>query len=286
MSRTQALEDTRTSRKWTAVVGEQGFVVIFILWILFLTFATRSFASLNNITTVLRQAAIIAIVAIGEHFIVLLGTMDISLPSILTVGGVLMGAQLVSLHVPPLAAGAVVVGAGALIGLGNGIIVTRLKINPIITTIGTMYILSGLAFVYTKGKTIYGDGITPINFIASGRFLGVSAPILIMFFLYIVFHLVLRHTTFGARIFATGNNEKASWLAGISVSRVKQNAFMLAGALAAFAGIMQVARQGSAAGGMGEDFLFPVLTAVVLGEERACPGARARSSTLSLRQCS
>ena len=94
MSRTQALDDTRrTSRKWTAVVGEQGFVVIFLLWILFLTFATRSFASLNNITTVLRQAAIIAIVAIGEHFIVLLGTMDISLPSILTVGGVLMGAS-------------------------------------------------------------------------------------------------------------------------------------------------------------------------------------------------
>jgi ribose transport system permease protein len=252
-------------RRWLDILGEQGFIVIFVLWLAFLTVATRSFATLDNLSTVLRQASIIAIVAIGEHLIVLLGTMDISLPSTLTVGGVLMSALLVNFGVPPLAAAAVVLAAGALIGFLNGVIVTRLRVNPIITTMGMMYILSGLAFVYTRGKTIYGDAIAPIDFLARGRVLGVPVPIIVMLLLYLTFHLLLRGTRFGARLFAAGNNERATWLAGVSTTRVKQAAFLVAGVLAAGAGIMQVARQGSAAGSMGDDFLFPVLTAVVLG---------------------
>jgi len=254
-----------SARRWISIVGEEGFVVIFVVWLLFLTFSTRAFATPDNIATVLRQAAVIAIVAIGEHFVVLLGTMDVSLPSILTVGGVFTGALMVNAHVPALPAAGCVLLLGALLGLANGVIVTRLKINPIITTLGMMYILSGIAFVYTRGRTVYGDALAPIDFLARGRLLGIPAPIFIMFVLYIVFHLALRYTRFGARVFAAGNNEKASWLAGIKTSRVKQNVFMLAGALAAFAGFMQVARQGSAGAGMGDDFLFPVLTAVILG---------------------
>jgi ribose transport system permease protein len=266
MRNTQAAQGgILSSRRWINILGEQGFVVIFVLWLLFLTFTTRSFATLDNVSTVLRQAAIIAIVAIGEHFIVLLGTMDVSLPSILTVGGVFTGALMVNAHVPALPAALCVLALGGLLGLANGAIVTRLKINPIITPLGMMYILSGIAFVYTKGRTVYGDALAPIDFLARGKLLGISAPILIMFVLYVIFHLVLRYTRFGARVFAAGNNEKASWLAGIKTSRVKQNVFMLAGVLAAFAGFMQVARQGSASASMGDDFLFPVLTAVVLG---------------------
>jgi ribose transport system permease protein len=254
-----------SARGWINMLGEEGFVVIFVVWLLFLSFSTRAFATPDNIATVLRQAAVIAIIAIGEHFVVLLGTMDVSLPSILTVGGVFTGALMVNAHVPVLPALGCVLVLGALLGLANGIIVTRLKINPIITTLGMMYILSGIAFVYTRGRTVYGDALAPMDFLARGRLLGIPAPIFIMFVLYIVFHLVLRYTRFGARVFAAGNNEKASWLAGIKTSRVKQNVFMLAGALAAFAGFMQVARQGSAAASMGDDFLFPVLTAVILG---------------------
>jgi ribose transport system permease protein len=265
MGKAAAARDSARPRRWLDLLGEQGFIVIFVLWLAFLAAATRSFATIDNLSTVLRQAAIIAIVAIGEHLIVLLGTMDISLPSTLTVGGVLMSALLVNYGVPPLAAAAIVLAAGALIGFLNGVIVTRLRVNPIITTMGMMYILSGLAFVYTKGKTIYGDAIAPIDFLARGRLLGVPVPIIVMLLLYLLFHLLLRGTRFGARLFAAGNNERATWLAGVSTTRVKQAAFLVAGVLAAGAGIMQVARQGSAAGSMGDDFLFPVLTAVVLG---------------------
>jgi ribose transport system permease protein len=256
---------TKKSFRWLNILGEQGFIVIFLLWSLILTLTTNSFLTTGNIFTILRQATIISILAIGEHFIVLLGTMDISLAAALSLTGVAMGALLVDFNVHPLLAALIVMAFGAIIGLINGLIVTRLKINPIITTLGMMSILEGLAFIYTKGKTIYGSQIDSIQFLSRGTVFGIPAPVLIMSSLYILAFLLLRYTRFGAYIFATGNNEKATWLAGVNVLKVKQYAFLAAGILAACAGIMQVARQGSATGGMGSDFLFPVLTAVVLG---------------------
>jgi ribose transport system permease protein len=253
-------------RRVVDVLGEQGFIVIFILWALFLTVATDSFATPNNIFTVLRQATIIGILAIGEHLIVLLGTMDVSLASILTLTGVAMAALLVNFGLHPVVAALLVLGIGALAGLVNGLIITRLKINPIITTLGMMSILEGAAFIYTQGKTVFGDQIDPIEFLSRGRVLDlIPVPVIILFALYALAYFVLRRTVFGAQIFAVGNNERATWLAGINTDNVKLAAFVLAGMLGGVGGIMQVARQGTATGGMGADFLFPVLTAVVLG---------------------
>jgi len=155
---------------------------------------------------------------------------------------------------------------GAVIGQVNGLVITRLRINPIIATLGMMSILEGLAFVYTQGKTIFGPALDRIEFLSRGRVLGfLPVSVLILFGVFAVGYLVLRYTTFGAHLLAVGNNERAAWLAGIRVSTVRLRAYTIAGLLAAAGGIMQVARQGTATGGMGADFLFPVLTAVVLG---------------------
>jgi ribose transport system permease protein len=247
-------------------LGKQGFIIIFIIWALFLSFATDSFASTNNLFTVLRQASIIGILAIGEHMIVLLGTMDISLAALLSLTGVAMAAALVNFGIPPILAAVIVLCIGGFIGLLNGLVITKLKINPIITTMGMMSIMEGLAFIYTQGKTIYGDQIDAIEFLSRGRiFEVIPVPVVILFILYILGYLLLRKTVFGAHIFAVGNNEQASWLAGINTNNVKLMTFTLSGIFGAIGGIMQVARQGTATGGMGADFLFPVLTAVVLG---------------------
>lgn len=262
---TTANELTQKPRKWLNFLGEQGFIVIFVLWIIFLAASSKAFLTPSNLFTILRQATIIGILAIAEHYIVLLGTMDVSVASTLSLSGVLMGAMLIDYQVPLYLAIPIVLLASALIGLINGLIITRLKINPIITTLGMMSILEGLSFTYTRGKTIYGPAIDSIKVLNSGTLLGIPVPVLIMFALYVLNFLILRYTKFGAYVFATGNNEKASWLAGINTNRIKLIAFMIAGLLAGCAGIMQVARQGSATGGMGADFLFPVLTAVVLG---------------------
>jgi ribose/xylose/arabinose/galactoside ABC-type transport system permease subunit len=259
-------ERRMTARRAISFLGENGFIVIFILWALYLTFNTRNFATSQNLFTVLRQASIIGIVAVGAHFIILLGDIDLSLASTLTLCGVVMAALMVNQNVAPLWAALVGLGLGALIGLVNGLVITRLKINSIITTLGMLGILEGLAFTITQGRTIAGDPIESIEFLSIGTLLNIiPVPVLIMFAFYLVASIVLQRTIYGAHVFAVGNNDKAAWLSGVNVNLVKLMTYVLAGTLAAFGGVMQVARQGTATAGLGGDFLFPILTAVVLG---------------------
>jgi ribose transport system permease protein len=257
---------TEFRQRLFSFLGENGFIVIFVLWCLFLSFTTDGFATPNNAFTVLRQAAIVGILAIAAHIIILQGDIDLSIAAVLSLCGVLMGGLMVRNGLNPVVAGVIILGIGALIGVVNGLIITGIGINAIITTLGVSSILGGFAFIYTGGKTIYGEQVDAVEFLSRGRMLGlIPIPVIIMFILYLLTYLMLEHTTFGAHIYASGNNRRAAWLAGVKVDRVKIAAFVIAGMLGAIAGIMQVARQGTATAGMGLDFLFPAITAVVLG---------------------
>jgi ribose transport system permease protein len=252
-------------------LGEQGFIAIFLLWALYLTINTDNFATTDNFFTILRQATIIGIAAIGAHFVILMGDLDLSVAALISLAGVVMGELMVHHGVAPVLAGVAALALGAAVGLANGVIITKLKINSIIATLGTSSILTGFAFTITRGKTIFGarghDPIDQIEFLSRQRVLGdlVPVPVIILFICYVIAFVVLRRTAYGARVFAVGNNDRAAWLSGINVDLIKIATFMLSGLLAGFAGIMQVARQGTATAGMGADFLFPILTAVVLG---------------------
>lgn len=244
-------------------VGENGFIIVFILWCLFLSLTTEKFLTPRNILTILQQSAIVGIVSIGEMLVLLTGAMDVSLAAILSVSG-LVAASLMLSGVPPLLAVVLGVGTGGAIGLVNGLIVTKSKINSIIATLGMLSILSGLALMYTQGQTIYGLALESISFLSSGIVAGVRVPIVAMFGLYAVFHVVLSRTLFGAQLYAVGSNDKAAWLSGLRVDRIRIAAFVLAGVLAGIGGVMQAARQGSATAIMGDEFLFPILTTVIL----------------------
>jgi ribose transport system permease protein len=252
-------------------VGEQGFIVIFFLWAVYLTFNTDNFATTDNVFTILRQATIIGIAAIGAHFVILMGDLDLSAASLISLAGVVMGEAMIDHGYAPLPAALAALIVGAVVGMVNGLIITKLKINAIIATLGTSSILSGIAFTITQGKTIFGehgnDPIDKIEFLSRDRVLWdqVPVPVIILFVCYVAAFIVLRRTMYGARVFAVGNNDRAAWLSGINIDRIRIATFTLSGTLAGFAGIMQVARQGTATAGMGANFLFPILTAVVLG---------------------
>lgn len=256
-------------------VGENGFIIIFVLWCGYLGIATPTFFTVDNWTLVLRQSAIIGIVAIGETMVVLLGGIDVSLASALGISGVaatwamVNGIALPGSNEPtifaPLPAAVLGLLVGAFIGLINGLLVTRIKINPVIATLGMMSIIDGIGLTTTSGKTIYGDAVQSLDFLARGYLGPLPVMVWLMFVLYGLFWFILNRTAFGAYLYAVGNNERASFLAGISVERTKLFTFVLAGTLAGVGGLLAVSRQGSARAGMGTDLLFPILTAVVLG---------------------
>lgn len=269
MERSRAVTESWLSRarvkRAISIVGENGFIVIFILWCLYLALATDAFLTPLNLFTVLRQTAIVSIVAIGEMLVMLIGGMDISLAAILGFTGVLTSGLMTRNDLPAALAILAAISVGGLVGMLNGFLVTKVRINAVIATLGMMYVLNGIAYTYTTGQTLYGEQLGSIAFLSRQSLGPVPLPVILMFLFYIVFYIILNRSVFGARIYAIGNNEKASWLAGIRVDRLKIAVFILAGALAGFGGVMQASRQGSATAGMGDEFLFPILTAVILG---------------------
>jgi ribose transport system permease protein len=247
------------------VIGENGFIVIFILWCVFLSLATDAFLTPLNLFTVLRQTAIVSIVAIGEMLVMLIGGMDVSLAAILGFTGVLATGLMTRNGIPPALAILIAIGMGGVVGVVNGFLVTKVRINAVIATLGMMYVLNGIAYTYTRGQTLYGEQMGSIGFLSRSAIGPVPLPVILMFLFYILFYIILNRSIFGARLYAVGNNDKASWLAGIRVDRLKIIVFVLAGLLAGVGGVMQASRQGSATAGMGDEFLFPILTAVILG---------------------
>lgn len=244
---------------------ENGLIAVVLIWGVYLALATGSFLTRANILLVLRQSSSIGIVAIGASLVILLGDIDLSLGSILAVSGVAGSQLLLSTSVPVVVACVATVALGAVCGVANGLAVTVLRINSFMATLGMMSVLQGIAYVRTGGQTLFGNRLGPLTFLSNGYLAGIPFPVILLFAAYAVAWVVLNRTTFGARLYAVGNNPRASYLAGIRVGVVTVAAFALAGALAGFGGLLQVSRLNSAGGGMGADLLFPVITAVVLG---------------------
>lgn len=252
-------------RRVLDLLSGNGLIVIVALWGLYLTIATDAFLTRDNVLLVLRQSSTIGIVAIGATLVVLLGGIDLSAGAILAVCGVVASTLMVQSDLHVVLAGAAALGLGALCGLVNGFNVTKLRINSFMATLGMLSVLEGLAFIRAGGATIYGDQLDSLAFLAKGSIAGIPFPVIVLFGCYAGAWVLLTRTGFGARLYAIGNNERASYLAGIRVDAVKIAAFALAGALAGFGGLMQTSRLGAASGGMGVEILFPAITAVVLG---------------------
>ena len=152
-----------------------------------------------------------------------------------------------------------------MIGLVNGVLVNYVRIPSVVATLGMLGVVEGLALMYTGGSSIFGDNLDQLSFLSRDELLGIPIPVVIAFAMYAVAWVVTTRTRFGAHLYATGDNREAAYRSGIAVQRIRLVVFVVAGALAGFAGLMQVARIGRAQATMGADALFPVLTAVILG---------------------
>jgi ribose transport system permease protein len=254
-------------RAWKRVVdaiASQGFIVIFAAWAIYLSIATEQFLTKQNLLLLVRQASIFSIVGIGTTLVVLLGELDISFGSIVSLAGCIGGAWIVGGH-EPVVGFAIAIAVGLAFGALNGVLVTFGHIASVVATLGTLGIAAGLAQMYTSGRSIYGDNLGRIYSLAQGTYLGVPRLALIAAALYVVFTFIVTRTRFGAHLYATGDSEAAAFRAGVRVRAIKLTVFVIAGGLAGFAAMLQVARLGRAQSSLGTDFLFPVLTAVVLG---------------------
>lgn len=225
---------------------------------------TDRFLSPLNLTNILVQSSIMAVIAIGMTFVIIGGGFDLSVGSTVALAGCIAAMVIVKFG---MAVGVVAgIAAGVAVGLANGMIIAKLGVNPFITTLGTMVLVRGIVYLITGGAPVGDEGL-PAAFIAFGsaRFLGIHYLVWVPALLLLVLSWVMRATPYGRRIYATGGNREAAYLSGVPVERIIASTYAWCGALAGVAGVMLAARLQSGQPTAGEFYELTAIAAVILG---------------------
>jgi ribose transport system permease protein len=229
------------------------------------TLLTDRFLSPINLNNILVQSSIMAVIAMGMTFVIIGGGFDLSVGSTAALSACTSAMVMLEAGIGAGVVAGIAVGAG--VGLVNGIIIAYLKVNPFITTLGTMVLFRGVVFLITGGAPVEGEYGLPSSFVAFGsaRFLGIHALVWVPIILLIVLSWVMHATPFGRQIYATGGGREAAFLSGVPVNRITASTYVICGALAGVAGVMLAARLQSGQPTAGEFYELTAIAAVVLG---------------------
>ncbi len=237
--------------------------VVFILTVIFFSIKSKDYLTIKNIITNIIAISTIGTVCIGQTMLLISGTFDISVGAVVGFSGVILAKLLDVFGVQSLGASLFVflitIFLGAFIGFVNGIIITKIKINALITTIAMLSIIFGISLVITKSKYI---SVNAHFFRTLGAF---PNPMIILIILYIIFYVILKTTVFGRYIYAIGNNEIAAKYAGINTDLIRIILFTLTSALAAIAGVLLSSKLTSAQAIFGQNYPLVTVAAVVIG---------------------
>lgn len=233
-----------------------------LLLCVLLTMLSPHFLTWQNLINVLRQGSIQFLLASGLTLCVLTGGIDLSVGAVLGLSACLGAALIAGGHLWLGISAALAVGAAC--GLVNGVVVAYVRIPSFIATYGMLWIAHGLAYVFMQGEVIHGFPAA-FRFIGAGYVGPIPSPIVVMVVLVALLAVLLHRTPFGRSIYAIGGNPAAARLSGMPVQRRLAVVYALSGLLAAFAGLVVIARVNAADSGTGEELLLSSIAVVCLG---------------------
>jgi ribose/xylose/arabinose/galactoside ABC-type transport system permease subunit len=275
-------------RVWRArlasLMQRQGALVALALIFVFAAFRYENFLGWppENLINVLRQNSMVGLIALGMTFVILTGGIDLSVGSLLAVAGVVAAGLAGRGLAVALVAG---VAVAAALGVVNGVVIAKARIQPFIVTLAMMIAARGLALAYTGEQSVRAGsdagGFTELGRgkIELGAF-DLPYPVIILFAAYALGWLVLARTRFGRHVFALGDNEEAARLMGLNVGRVTIGVYALSGALAGLAGVMLASRLGAGQPVAAIGWELDAIAAVVVGGTLLTGGQGGVGSTL------
>lgn len=238
------------------------FLTLLILAIA-LTIATPHFLTAINLASVVRQTAVINIMALGMTLVIISGGIDLSVGSILAVAG-LFGTMSIKHGVPIPLAITIGIFSGLACGLLNGIMITRLKIAPFIVTLGTLGAYRGLALVVSKGLPVH-EIPAAFSFLGDASFLEIPVSLWVLALCAVAMHFLLENTKLGRYAFAIGSNANAAFYAGVPIKRVLTAVYAIAGLLSGLAGMVEASRLMTGQPTAGQGYELEAIAAVVIG---------------------
>ncbi|MCU1569439.1 MAG: rbsC [Naasia sp.] len=238
--------------------------IAFVIMVAYFAIASPFFLSGENIRNLLVEATPIALIAAGLTYVLLAGGIDLSVGGVLGLSaGVAYWGLLQGLPV-----GVVVllgITVGAVVGVVNGLVISGLGVNDFIVTLATMSMSFGLLAVLASSVTLAGAASEEFSEIARGAIFAVPTPVIIAVVLLALLEVILIKTPFGRRVYAGGMNPRAAELAGVPVRRVRFEVYVISGAVAGLAGVIQASRLNSVQDGLGSGYELTAIAAAVLG---------------------
>jgi ribose/xylose/arabinose/galactoside ABC-type transport system permease subunit len=256
-----------------------GILLVLLLVCITLSIISPQFLTVPNLTIIVTQISINALLAFGVTFVIITGGIDLSLGSMVAVAGVLAALTAHSDAFPVIVPIVVGLFSGVLMGLFNGFVITKSKIAPFIVTLGTMTIARGLALIFSKGRPI-SNLSDSFNFIGGGNLFGIPVPIIILIIVFIICTTLLNKTVLGRYIYAVGGNEQAARASGININQVKLAVYAICGLLAGLAGIILTARVTTGQPNAGAGFELDAIAAAVIGGTSTTGGKGTIAGTL------
>jgi len=241
-----------------------GAIVAVLLLSLLLSIASPYFLTTGNLSNILVQASVIALLAGGQTFVILTGGVDLAVGALTALCGAVAGHMMIKLGMPVEWAVLAAVAIGAAVGLFNGYLVAFVGIPSFIVTLGGLTLWRGLAFEATGGFDNAGMP-DPLPFIGYGELLGVPMPIVISALYFMVMAFVLSSTKLGRYVYAMGSNEMGARQVGINIKAYKLAVYVVCGLSCALGAIVLMARMDSSSGKMAQMFELDAIAAVILG---------------------
>ncbi|MCK9287061.1 MAG: ABC transporter permease [Sphaerochaetaceae bacterium] len=261
------VSDRKNLRFKTENFRELGLLLFIILLSVLIQFRNPTFLTFSNIETLLINASILSILAVGMMMVLIVRGIDLSIGSTIAFSGMISAMTVASYpHIHPL----ISILQGTLVGSGVGfligLLVAKFKVLPIIATLGMMNVVRGFTFLVSKGRWISAYQMSiPFKEIATGRILGMNTLVVIAVVIYSAFYYFINHTRTGRQIYAVGSNPDAAEVSGIPKIRIIWMVYILMGALAGLAGVLWVSRFASAQGDTAVGYEMNVIAACVLG---------------------
>lgn len=255
-----------------------GLVAFLGVVIVYFGSTADGFFTFDNALIVLASVAVIGIVSLGQTFAIISGGFDLSISGMIPMGAIVF-AKMTNAEHGLLLSLIVVLLVGALFGLINGLLITKLNISPLIATLGMLSVAIGTAQSVADGITVPFDN-AEVNILAQSTIGDVSNAVWILVILALASSIMLRYTRFGRSLYAIGGNSEASWLAGIRVGRVVSLVYVVSAMLASLAGAVLASQLLAGSTNLGRDAALTAITAVVLGGGALSGGTGSVSGTL------
>jgi ribose transport system permease protein len=239
-----------------------GIFIFIVAGAVFLSIATPNFLKLDTILNILAQGSYAALVGYGMMLALMSGGFDLSVESIMALVSVFLAILIPVVGIPVAIIASVLI--GSVVGLINGVIIAKLKVNPLITTLSMMTIIKGVALLVAGGRMIVIKQKAFMT-IGTGKLIGIPIPIFIMVVFFGIFFLVTYRSSFGRHVAAVGSNESASRISGLNVDLVKIGVYVLVALMAGVASVIRTSQALIGMPSMSPGFVLVVLTVTILG---------------------